>query len=785
MADVYDVKAMDISGKLYFRVLFEIGGKHAVMPAKMDFFFEIQKKEKERIEDDIVDYDWSPGMELVDRGWIDAEGNELTSVKYISLEQKRHFIKTYDELYYNNVDIAEEKQWIQHHGHQYGDFMQKPLYFDIEVDPTGLNSKMDSGSAAVKFSNRVLMVGMAAPRGVEYPYIDDDERKMLRVAYATAKKYSVLIGWNSGGYSKSFDIPYLQGRSEILGLKLAWDKIPHLDMMHVYKDYMKFKKELGEVVHLGLDDAGEKFLGYGKTETNYHKLVGWFMEDRLSLETYCMNDVFLMLDLAKKVPGLADGFDVEVIKRRLATLEPNNRYVSSFVDSKFNDIATEWKLGIPPRGRWVHRDPGKVCPFCDYIHEGDFDVEKCAMCNENIKKTGAGGLVIEPKKGLDFNTIFVDYESLYPTIYMTHNIGVNTVDWDGVGEDTIKTEELDFFKEPRGLNAEFMGWMLVERRKYRNARDEYVKGTTEYIFNDMYQAAFKDILVSANGVLEQKNFRYKNQKIYNSCTKTGQIYLEMLLEAGEELGLKLKQCDTDGIHFLSPYDTVEETIEHLKEIETHLYESVKKKAMAKWNIPEEMYAIYPRCEKICSHFYSIAKKSYIMRIVYDDGKEVIRFDAKGMPGVKYNTLTLLKEILKNIFKEVIFKLPAGADYVDACVDYLLALKDDLYSGRRDDLLMFSQQVDKLGGRNPWDRAAEKLDEMGKFEPGAIIKFIRRKNGSIILTEHEEVEVDLGTYEHYWTGSVAGWIKRLLPVVAGMRELGFEEAMVNDTLSWLE
>ena len=1136
MTDVYDIRAMDIDGKLYFRVLFEIGGKHVVLPANMDFYFEIPKKEQERIEEQLPLYDWSNEMVVLDRGWIDTEGNQLVSVKYISYEQKNLFIKTFDDINYNNVDVSEERQWMHHHGHEYGDFMKKPLYFDIETDPTDMNRKWASGDAVIKFSNRVLMVGMATPNGKEYPFIDDDERKMLRVAFATAKKHSVLIGWNSGGYQKSFDLPYLQGRSELLGLKLPWEKLPNLCMMHGYKDYMKFKKELGEVVHLGLDDAGEKFLGYGKTEKNYHKLIGWFMEDRMSLETYCMNDVFLMLDLAKKVEGLADGFNVEVIKRKLATLEPNERYVSSFVDSKFNDFSFEMKLGVPPKGKWIHRDPGKICPVCEYLHVGDFDVEKCLGCGADIKKTGAGGFVSAPSPGLSFNTIFVDYQcysedtemltnkgwmsledfiskreeditlatlnlknsmieyqkmtdlyhydydgemyhfsnnhsydvlvtpnhrmvfhkrdrkggrklvnsfmrwddnyvideaqnmkdywyaipnfgiwqgeeriidigefsfvakqflpffgwflsdgtinedsiivsqkkehnfsnienafimlglkykintyeretkfcihnrkfvrafynwmdgrctsydkhipreilaldvsslrslfnslllgdgstqfrmqkevpmnyysvsrqliddvqelalkigygcsivkqikdencfgkiyedyeiyranfsvnrrnavskqrenikqvfykgkvwcvsvpngtvvirrngkvvvsgnSLYPTIYMTHNIGVNNVDWDNTGENSITTEELCFFREPRGLNAKFMEWMLVERMKYRAKRDKYVKGTDEYIFNDMYQQAFKDILVSANGVLEQKNFRYKNQKIYNSCTKTGQVYLDILREAGEELGLELTQCDTDGIFFLSPYETVEETIEHLEEIEKHLFDRVKEKAMARWNLPEEFYAIYPRCEKICSHFYSIAKKSYVMKIVYDDGKRVERFDAKGMPGVKYNTLPLLKEILKNIFKEVIFKLPAGADYVDACVDYLLALKDDLYGGRRDDLLMFSQQVDKLGGRNPWDRAAEKLNTMGKFEPGVIIKFLRRKNGSIILPDYEEVEVDLGTYEYYWTGAVAGWIKRLLPVVAGIKELGFQEAMVNDTLAWL-
>ena len=154
MVDVFDIKSMDIDGKIYFRVLFEIGGKHVVRPADMDFFFEIPITEQERIEDLIPEYDWSGGMFLEDRGWVDAEGNQLVSVKYNSIGQKNLFTQTFSEISYNNTDISEERQWMLYHGHEYGNFMSKPLYFDIETDPRGMNHKLESSSAAIKFSNR-------------------------------------------------------------------------------------------------------------------------------------------------------------------------------------------------------------------------------------------------------------------------------------------------------------------------------------------------------------------------------------------------------------------------------------------------------------------------------------------------------------------------------------------------------------------------------------------------------------------------------------------------------
>ena len=101
------------------------------------------------------------------------------------------------------------------------------------------------------------------------------------------------------------------------------------------------------------------------------------------------------------------------------------------------------------------------------------------------------------------------------------------------------------------------------------------------------------------------------------------------------------------------------------------------------------------------------------------------------------------------------------------------------------MLIFSQQVKALGGRLPHDRAAAELEKLGKFEEGMIVRFIRRANGqSILPDEVEEVDIDLKTYENYWVGSVGKWMNKLLPEVAGEKELGFKVAMKSQTLGWL-
>jgi DNA polymerase elongation subunit (family B) len=488
----------------------------------------------------------------------------------------------------------------------------------------------------------------------------------------------------------------------------------------------------------------------------------WDTQDWLGLELYNMNDVQIMYDLYHKLKGVREVMSIEATKVQLGYLKPNKRYVSAFVDNVFTRIAFSHKMAVPQMNRWKRRD------------------------DETVVTIGAGGFVPEPKEGLHFNIVSIDYFSLYPSIYITHNIGINTVDWNNEFEDSIKTEELSYRPTPKGLNAEFMEYLLETRREYRLERKKYQKGTPEYDDFNIKQSAFKDILVSANGVLEQKNFRYKSQPIYNSAVKTGQFYLQYLIEAAELLGWELVEADTDGGHFITPYETIEGIVENLKEAEAFIKNYVKEKAMARWNIPEEHYKMLPRCEAISSHFYCISRKSYIRRIVWDDGMflEEPRFDAKGMPGVKYNTLPLLKEILKNVFKKVVFTVDRDTDYVALAVDYLLRIKDDLFSGRRDDWLTFAQRVDKLEGRLPHNRAAAILASRGLFEPGMIIKFIRRANGDIILPDYEkDFKVDFKTYSYYWAGTVAKWMQDLLPEVVGNKELGFKMAAPTKELVW--
>lgn len=758
--EVYSANAFDNDNKIALKVDFGSGAKF-IQPG-MDFYMEVLIEDVEKVEKVMELLNIGNDFEFVNRGKADVDNRPTCSILYRNLMAKEQ-LKTLcagNNIELFNADIPEEFQWMLYHKHTPANFLSNLLLFDIEVDPTGFMF-WDEVDESEKYKSRVYSIGcLELNTGIERFFIEEDEETLIKKFYSYAIKYTAFCGWNSS----NFDVPYLIGRCKRLHINLDWTRIPQIDMMYAFETYGEQSKDIGDVVYLGLDRVANTYLSVGKIDVGGPAGIKkmWDEKDWLGLELYCMNDVRLMYELYNTIKGLRNVMAIENVKVQLGYLNPNKRYISAFVDNNFTKLAFENSYAVPQMNMWQHRDP------------------------ETLTTIGAGGLVPKPKHGLHFYIVSIDFYSLYPTIYITHNCGVNTVDWNNEFADSICTEELSFRPTPKGLNALFMDYMLKARKEFRDERNKYKKGTPEYENLDIKQKAFKDMLVSANGVLEEKKFRYKNQAIYNSITKTGQVYLTFLIEAAELLGWELVEADTDGCHFLTPYNTVEEIVEALPQAETFIKDYVKEKAIEKWNIPEEYYVMLPRAEAISSHFYCITRKSYVRRVVWDNGTLLAepRFEAKGMPGVKYNTLPLLKEILKNVFKKVVFTVGREEDYITLAVDYLLRIRDDLYSGRRDEWLTFAQRVDKLGGRLPHDRAAMILAERGLFQPAMIIHFIRRANGDIILPDYDkDFKVDFKTYDYYWTGAVAKWIQSLLPEVVGDKALGFKMAAPTKQLEW--
>jgi DNA polymerase alpha subunit A len=161
----------------------------------------------------------------------------------------------------------------------------------------------------------------------------------------------------------------------------------------------------------------------------------------------------------------------------------------------------------------------------------------------------AGGLVLEPKKGLyDSYILLLDFNSLYPSIIQEYNLCFTTLDWAGLAgtEDNVLPDlpdtEADRGVLPRVIQS------LVERRR---TVKKLLKSETNAVRKeelDIRQKALKLTANSMYGCLGFSNSRFFAQPIAALITSMGREILQRTVDiAQQKVGLDVIYGDTDSI----------------------------------------------------------------------------------------------------------------------------------------------------------------------------------------------------------------------------------------------
>lgn len=689
--------------------------------------------------------------------WTDMEECPLYEMSF----------KTYDDwskavarLNYAKINLSYDDDWIstfmRHHDMVCNDYLKKYVSLDIEVDPRGMDIKnlnfMQPIVSAALIGNdgfkNVFKVKIDAKLKIDY----EDEKKLIQKIYSVVSRYWCVIGWNILG----FDWKYLKGRSELLGLDLPWDNFIVFDIMEKYKEFIKKDRKPGEITDNKLDSAAFRMLKKHKIEVNVFKYLKLLRDDPKKALTYVETDAQLVKELYE-IKGIGSLCAIDLaLAQHLVTFPMFNH--PTYIFERYIDKKARDRMMVLPK-KWKHYQ-------------------------EKVDKKGAGGLVLDPKTGLHANVWICDFKSLYPNIIRTHNIGVNNAIWNGSksGADIIQTAGISFKKNVKSLNAEIMDELIETRYKYRDMLNNPKLDTETRRYYQIMSDAYKLLLVSANGILDNKYFKYRNQNVYEATTLTGQWYLRTARDVAISLGYDVFYGDTDSLYLSTPFDgDYKRNVDSIEMIEDQLNSKIKEIALQTFNLDPNRYTIETRFEKIYSKIFFSEKKNYIGRMVWKDNKWLEKddpkaVDVKGIVMMKYNTIPIVKEAMDNIFKIVLSDISDDKELKEKCVLYLKKLKADLYSHKRDDLLVISQRVDKLEGYKnepPHIKAAKKLAALGKFEPGTNVEFIPDKTGNIILYGIDNDQVSRRTYDFYWESHVGKWIDKILGrEIASVPELDF-------------
>jgi len=376
----------------------------------------------------------------------------------------------------------------------------------------------------------------------------DDERELLVKLFEIVRRYPIVLTYNGD----VFDLPYLANRADRLGLEDVPIRVrEYPTFVHgIHLDLYRFLtvKAVEEYAFdraykhtsKSLDDVARVLLGIGK-----HKPSRPISELSLGeLAYYCFRDAFLTLYLTYFANELL--MRLIVLLSRISYTLPEDlcrRQISFWIK---NLLYAEHR-----RRNWLI--PNKE------------DIAKRAPAStRGIKETSkyAGGITLEPLRGMFENVIVVDFTSLYPSIIKNLNLSYETINCKCCNYRPHPDLPHVVCRRKKGLVATIVGTLrdlrvYVYKRLAKSTSDPRQK-----LVYDAVQRALKVFINASYGVFGAEHFDLYCPALAELVTAVGRMIFASTLVKAMELGMTPIYGDVDSI-FL--WNATEESIKKLQD----------------------------------------------------------------------------------------------------------------------------------------------------------------------------------------------------------------------------
>jgi len=479
--------------------------------------------------------------------------------------------------------------------------------------------------------------------------ICSSEKEMLQKAFKIIDSYPIILTYNGD----DFDLPYLYARSQDPKIDpttksvISKDEVPiivkretftkrgtqaepvqtrhglHIDLFRTFQNrsvqlyafshkYSEFT--LNAICEALLDDGKIEFEG-DISDLPIQKLA-----------EYCLKDAELTLRLTT--------FNDNLLMKLLVVISRIGRLSLDDI-SRFG--VNQWIRGIL---YYEHRRRDALIP-----RRAELQEKGTASTTAIIKeKKYRGGLVVEPKLGIHFNVVVVDFASLYPSIIKVHNLSYETVNCPHLSCKSDPNQHIPetthwICKQNRGITSLLIGSLRDLRVNYYKflSRDKTLSHEERQLYGVVSQA-IKVILNAAYGVMGAEIFPLYCLPVADATAAIGRSTIARTIEQCKQIGIEVIYGDTDSLFLKNPSNKRVEEI-------------------AAW--ARSVLGVDLEIDKQYRYVvFSILKKNYLG--VLADGT----VDVKGLTGKKSHTPPFIRNAFYNIL-DILSKVSSENDFESA------------------------------------------------------------------------------------------------------------------------
>lgn len=457
-------------------------------------------------------------------------------------------------------------------------------------------------------------------------YDADKEKEMLLDSFKIMEEFPFVVTYNGD----EFDLPYLYNRAERLGIKKEENPL------YMMRDSATLKNGVHIDLYRTLSNRSFQIYAFSQSYTDFslnsvskallgkEKIdYGIDLGDLNLYQTanYCYNDSLLTYELTS--------FNHDLLMNLLVIIARIGRM-------PIDDIA---RLGV---SQWIrsllyyeHRQRNSLIPRREDLQKRSEGVMSEAVIKD---KKYRGGLVVDPKEGIHFNVVVMDFASLYPSIIKVKNLSYETVrcSHEDCKKNTIPQTNHWACKKRNGLTSIIIGSLRDLRVNYYKSLSK--KETLSEEQRQQYTVvsqALKVILNASYGVMGAEIFPLYFLPAAEATTAIGRFTILETIKKCESIGIEVLYGDTDSIFIKNPSD------EQIR--------NVIEQAKKDHGVDLEIDKIYRYC------VLSNRKKNYLG--VTNEGK----VDVKGLTGKKSHTPGFIKKLFYELL-DVLSKVQTMDDF---------------------------------------------------------------------------------------------------------------------------